>query len=199
MKNSFQTYGAEVLGTAFLTFTVLIALTHSLPVPTPLLAGITLGFLVYVIGPVSGAQVNPAVTIGLWSVGKMKPLVTVKYIIAQIVGAVFALELFLLLGGILPNVPAQNSLVTGVGEALGAGVLVTGVSAVVYGMAKETSTGLTVGTALFLGALLASSMGNGIVNPAVAFGVGAWSLPYLVGPLLGGVIAAAVYRWIIGK
>ena len=39
---------------------------------------------------------------------------------------------------------------------------------------------------------------NGILNPAVALGLRTYSLSYLIGPLVGGILAAKLYEW-MGK
>ena len=78
-----------------------------------------------------------------------------------------------------------------------AGVLVLGVCSVVLKKTPEAVSGLTIGAALALGATLASGVSGGIVNPAVAIGVGAVSWTYLLGPLLGGIVVATVYKGIV--
>ena len=67
-----KAYIAEAIGTFGLTFAVALSLTGGFPIPTPVLAGLVLGLFVYSIGHISGTHINPAVTIGLWSVGKIK-------------------------------------------------------------------------------------------------------------------------------
>jgi len=56
------------------------------PVPTPIVAGLTLGLLVYTIGPISGCHINPAVTTGLFSIGKLEAPAAGGYIVAQVIG-----------------------------------------------------------------------------------------------------------------
>jgi glycerol uptake facilitator-like aquaporin len=94
-----------------------------------------------------------------------------------------------LLGNGLP-VFATDSLLVIIVEALGAAILVLGVSSVVWKKTPADASGLTIGTALTLGALAASVQSNGVVNPAVALGIGSFSVSYFVGPILGGVIGS---------
>lgn len=196
MKN-LRPYIAELLGTFLLTLAVSVSIVLPSVIPTPAIAGLTLMILVYVLGPVSGAQVNPAVTVGLWCVGKMQAKTALGYIVCQIVGALLVAPFLTLLQIIPVDAGASDSLMLGLAEALGAGILVAGVASVVYGKASGGQSGVTVGGSLFLGATLASVAGNGIVNPAVAIGLRSISLTYLLAPLVGGLIFAELYRWLV--
>lgn len=190
-------YAAELLGTFLLTLAVSLSIVMPSVIPTPAIAGLTLMILVYVLGPVSGAHVNPAVTVGLWCIGKMTPKGAIGYIVSQIVGAMLVAPFLTLLQIIPVDAGALEGLSIGIGEALGAGLLVAGVCSVVYGKTSGAATGVTVGGSLFLGATVASSVGNGMVNPAVAIGLRSVSLTYLLAPIVGGVIFAELYRWLI--
>ena len=55
---------------------------------TYLAFGLTLLTMAYVIGPISGCHINPAVTIGLWAGGRFPGRKIVPYIIAQIFGGI---------------------------------------------------------------------------------------------------------------
>ena len=79
---------AEFFGTFGLALGVLISVSNpAFPVPTPIIAGLTLGLFVYTIGPISGCHINPAVTIGLASIGQIEIPKAVTYIVAQFAGA----------------------------------------------------------------------------------------------------------------
>lgn len=192
-------YIAELLGTFLLAFLVRLSLTSNFPVPTPIVAGLTLGLIVYVLGPVSGAHVNPAVTLGLAAIRKISWNDAGIYIVMQLIGGLLAMYVANALTRNPLSLNASTSIELGVAEAIGAAILVLGVSSVVYGKTPKDASGLTIGTALTLGALAASSVSNGIVNPAVALGIGSLSIPYVVGPLLGGVVAAFGYRALVGE
>lgn len=190
-------YVAELLGTFLLTLAVSLSIVVPSVIPTAAIAGLTLMILVYVLGPVSGAHVNPAVTLGLWCIGKMKTSGAIGYIVAQVIGAVLVGP-FLTLFQIVPvNAGGLDDLASGIGEALGAGILVAGVCSVVYGKTSSGASGVTVGGSLFLGATIASSVGNGIVNPAVAIGLQSITLTYLLAPFVGALIFAELYRWLV--
>lgn len=191
---NYRAYAAEFVGTFLLAFMVHLGVGGSLPVPTPVIAGLTLGFIVYLFGGISGAHVNPAVTIGLSSIGKMKPKDAGIYVVCQLIaGYVAYLAGNAFLGGHL-SVAAANTTVVAVAELIGAAVLVLGVSSVVHGKAPQAVSGLTIGTALTLGVLAASAQSNGVLNPAVALGIGSFNAAYLLGPIAGAVLAAWGYR-----
>jgi hypothetical protein len=79
---------AELVGTFGLTLAVLISINNpDFPVSTPVIAGVTLGLFVYTIGGISGCHINPAVTLGLASIGKIELPSALGYLVAQFVGA----------------------------------------------------------------------------------------------------------------
>jgi glycerol uptake facilitator-like aquaporin len=85
---------AEFLGTAILAVSV-YAVVSVIPISlfAGMAAGLVLGLAVLTIGAVSGAHINPAITLGFWSVGKIKTLTAIAYIIAQVLGGFAALYL----------------------------------------------------------------------------------------------------------
>ena len=192
-------YLAELLGTLILTLAVLLSLAGSFPVPTPVLAGLTLGLLVYSLGHVSGAHLNPAVTIGLWSLGKISTLEALGYVVAQFLGAWLAP----LAAHVLNVTPAVlqigNAPSVGLAEALGALVFTFGIAAVVYGKTPAAMSGAVVGGSLVLGIALASSVSNGVLNPAVAYGIGSFSSMYVLGPVVGALSGMHLLRWLSGR
>ncbi len=193
---NYRAYTAELLGTFLLAFMVHLGVGGSLPVPTPVIAGLTLGLIVYLFGSVSGAHVNPAVTIALTSIGKLSPKDAGAYIVAQCIGGFVALLAGNWLLGSPLSVVAESTMLIGIAEAIGAAILVLGVSSVVHGKAPAAASGLTIGTALTVGVLAASAQSNGVLNPAVALGIGSVSISYIAGPIIGGLIAGITYRGI---
>lgn len=194
----YHAYVAEFFGTFLLALVVRLAVSTSLPVATPVIAGMTLGMLVYALGSTSGTHINPAVTISLAVVRKIKPKDAVIYVVLQCLGGVIAgLVGTMLLSGSPVSFDAGTSLVPGVFEMIGAGILVLGVSSVVFQKALAPVSGLTIGTALSLGALVASVGSAGIVNPAVALALHAYSSLYLIAPIIGGVLVALGYKAVL--
>ena len=182
-------YVAEGLGTFVLTLVVALSLAEVFPVSVPVLAALTLGLFVYTLGHVSGVHINPAVTVGLWSLGKIANDAAIKYILAQFVGAGAAL---MVVGSILPEMrvlTVDADLLTGLAELIGTAVFTFGVAAVVFGKTPGSMSGLVVGGSLLLGIALAALLGsNGVINPAVALGIGSFNVMYVLGPILGSLL-----------
>ena len=190
-------YVAELVGTFSLTLLVSISIMSGVQEATPFVAALTLGIFVYTIGGISGCHINPAVTAGLWSVSKIQNTDAARYIIAQILGAVLAMVMVHMLAGTSPDLIAEDLAIVGVVEMLGAAFLVFGVCAVVYGNVSSGASGVTIGGSLLLGLLVAATMSNAVLNPAVAIGVGSVSVTYLVAPIVGGILSAQRYRWLV--
>lgn len=87
-------YVAEAIGTFVLVFsavgTAVFAGTYVGQLGVALAFGLTLLFLVYTIGPVSGCHVNPAVTLGQLIVGHVTAVRAVGYWVAQVAGGLLA-------------------------------------------------------------------------------------------------------------
>jgi glycerol uptake facilitator-like aquaporin len=195
----FRKYSAELVGTFMLTLAVSLSLLVGMPLATPVIAGLTLGLGVYILGPISGAHFNPAVTFALASIKKIEIRDAVMYVIFQIIGAVLAMLLAHLIVGESLTVIAQDAPLVGIVEALGAAVLVLGVLSVVYGKVDDDVSGLVIGGSLTLGLLLTAGRSNAVINPAVAIGLGSISFMYLVAPIVGGIIAAYGYKYLLKK
>jgi glycerol uptake facilitator-like aquaporin len=164
-------------------------------VATPLLAALTLGLCVYTLGHVSGTHINPAVTIGLWSIGKIKSQDALLYIIAQFVGAVAAMLLASMAFGLSTGVLAAADLTTTFAELLGAMFFAFGIASAVYGRSVSAASGFVVGGSLLIGVAIAAGLGaNGVLNPAVALGIGSFSYAYILGPILGSLLGFNLYK-----
>jgi aquaporin Z len=191
-NNYMKKYLAEMVGTFVLTFAVALSLGGHLALATPLMAGIALGLVVYAVGHISGGHINPAITIGLWSLKKISNKDAVFYIIFQFIGAIIAL----FLAGAFTTIPvltALNSWPVFFGELVGAFVFAFGVAAVATDKVPPAMSGLVVGGSLFLGISFASFLSNGVLNPAVALGIGSFSLAYLFGPIVGAILGMQVH------
>jgi aquaporin Z len=70
--------------------------------------GLSLLAMVYAIGPISGCHLNPAVTVGVLLSKKMQPRYAPGYLVAQVIGAMLAAGILLLIatGGPAPYDPA---------------------------------------------------------------------------------------------
>jgi glycerol uptake facilitator-like aquaporin len=61
------------------------------------------------------------------------------------------------------------------------------------------ASGLVIGGSLFLGIHFAAHTSNGVLNPAVALGIGSFSLAYIWGPIAGAIVGALLYRLLSSK
>ncbi len=184
---------AELIGTLILTLAVSLSLAGNFPVPTPVIAGLALGLCVYTLGSISGAHLNPAVTLGIMSIRKIPLKDGAFYIAAQMAGAVLAM----LIAGqlvVMRELPVLDTPMTVISEMTGAFILAFGVAAAVHGNITQGASGLTVGGSLLLGISMATAS-NGVLNPAVALGIGSFSISYLIGPVAGAVLAMQIYKF----
>jgi glycerol uptake facilitator-like aquaporin len=191
-------YLAEFLGTFALALAVSLTLAGKFPVPTPVAAGLTLGICVYTFGAISGTHINPSITIGLLTIGKITPRDALFYLVAQFAGGGAAMIVSTCMGGHPPLTIVDSAAVFGA-EALGAFWLAIGVASVVHGKAPAPAAGLTIGGSLLLGITFAAPISNGVLNPAVALGIGSLSAMYVLGPIVGAAIAMLLYRFLASE
>ena len=82
-------------------------------------------------------------------------------------------------------------------EAIGTAFFTFGIAAVVFGKVYNGASGVVIGGSLLLGITFAALLGsNGVLNPAVAFGIGSFSLMYVLGPIIGSVIGMNAYKYL---
>lgn len=192
-------YLAEFIGTFALAFAVSMSLAGSFPVPTPVLAALTLGLFVYTVGHISGTHINPAITIGLLSINKIKLMDALYYIVAQFAGAALA---FFLSGQLVARATLTviDSPWVLLAEAVGALFFGFGVAAVVYGKVPKEMSGLVVGASLLLGISFSALMNaNGVLNPAVALGIGSFGIMYVLGPVIGVSLGMWMFKYLSGE
>lgn len=82
-----QKYIVEFFGTILFVY-VILATGNALAI------GATLALLILLMGSISGGHVNPAVSIAMAAAGKLPTTDLVPYCIAQILGALVALEIY---------------------------------------------------------------------------------------------------------
>jgi aquaporin Z len=197
-KNKLAMLVSEFLGTAVLALAVL-ALSHSqlsYPYFIASAAGLTLVLLVVALAGISGAVFNPALTIGLWTVRKLRTLQALSYIIAQFAGAAAAWYLFVYftkLENAKNNGTYDARLL--VAEAAGTFVFSFAVASAIYQRLSLGLKAFMVGGGLTAGAIIASLGSAGVLNPAVAFSVHqfGWGT-YVLGPVLGAVVGFNLYN-----
>jgi len=191
-------YIAEFIGTAVLSLAVVGSIVNGAGFVTLLTVGITLALLVATIGFISGAHVNPAVTLGLLSVKKIEWKEALIYIVAQFAGAALALILVRLSGVQLPAITSNFSWAPIVAECIGALVFTFGIASIVFAVdssKSESKAPYVIGGSLTLGATIAAGLGsNAILNPAVAFSIGSLGLVYAIGPIVGAVAGIWLFK-----
>lgn len=197
MTHALQKYAAELLGTFVLALAVSLSLQSDWPLATPLVAALTVCLFVYTVGNISGTHINPAVTIALASLRKIDVKDALCYLVAQFAGGLLAMLAAKHYGsGFAPALLVVDTPRVAAAEALGAFVLVFGIASVVHGKVHAAASGLTIGGSLLLGILLASVASNGVLNPAVAVGIGSVSVVYLLAPVGGALAAAWLYHYL---
>ena len=189
---------AEVLGTFALTLSVSLSIHNpAFPVPAPAMAALTLMVLVYLLGPISGCLLNPAVTIGVWSIRRLRAWTAITFVAAQFAGAGLALAAANLLFAASTPPAKDAAFTTGVAELMGAALLTFTVAAVFLGRIPDVLLGVVIGAALLVSSAWAAHGSNGVLNPAVAFGIGSLSPSYAWGPLAGALVGAHAARHLV--
>jgi len=197
-RNKIAALVAEFLGTGVLALVIISVQRSTIGVPyfVGIAAGLAAGMLYLVFAKASGGQLNPALTIGLWTARKIKTLDALLYVVVQLLGAYLA---GLLYAYFIDNeLTAVSDVFTGrvlVAETVGAIIFTMAVAAAlsVRGRSEGTKASM-VGAGLTLGIIAASAASVGIVNPAVALATNAWVWgTYVLGPVLGGVIGVNLY------
>lgn len=202
-----RAYLMEFIGTFFLVFTIGLVVIQGVAL-APLAIGFALMVMVYAGGHVSGGHYNPAVSVGAVLRGALPMRELLPYWIAQVLGALVAAWVArVVAGGAFTVAPGPD---TGWLPALLAEFLFTFALVMVVlasATAKDTKGnsfyGLAIGGTVAVGAFAVGAISGGAFNPAVGIGpivvdvlaggsVGQLWL-YIVGPLLGGVLAAAAF------
>lgn len=227
MTTSVRIAVAEAIGTAVLVMggvgTAVLATAEGLSVGTlgvSLAFGISLLVMVYAIGPVSGCHINPAVSVGLWSIGKTKAADLPYYFVGQLVGAAAGgLAIFAIASGVdgfdATNNFAQNGWADfspggydfgamAVAEVVFTALLVFVIGGTTHKRFTAPAAGLAIGLTLGLIHLISIPVDNTSVNPARSFasalfaGSDAWEQlwAFVVFPVIGGVIGAFAWKLI---
>jgi MIP family channel proteins len=218
-------YIAELVGTMLLVFAICTVVTLYVATAANsqtgsdfavvgLVHGIVLFVLIATLGGVSGGHFNPAVTVAAWVSRRIDPVDAVVYILAQLSGAVLGALMvkgFLLDEGRAGHYGAASisplisgNFAGGLIEMIGTFLLVLAVCAVAFNpRARREWAPLAIGLTLGLDVMIFGPLTGSAVNPARWFGPalignhfsGTW--PYIVGPVVGALLAALLYRFVI--
>ena len=216
MRNTLRPLVAEAVGTFFLVFCGVGAIVTDIYragsvglLGIAIAHGVALGIAITATMNISGGHLNPAVTLGALSIGRIDVRKAISYIIAQLAGASIAV---LAIKGLYPEMAGQisgygaprlaNDVSTVQGIVIEA-ILTFMLAFAVMGTVVDSKTpkvgGFGVGLIVMCGILAGGQMTGGAMNPARAFGsmVVAWqwtgALIYWIGPVLGAVVAAQLY------
>lgn len=206
MQNAPARLLAEFLGVFFLCFFGIGAITNDAGLTGIALAhGIAIFVAIAAFAHVSGAHFNPAVTTALAATKRIAPVDAVAYIVAQLLGGFLAASVAKYAFGALAGVPELNAKATS-----GQGILVEAIATfilmiTIMGVAVDkrgsfsTISGLPIGLAITGGIMFAGPITGAALNPARWFGpalvAGDMSnaIVWIVGPILGALVAAFAY------
>lgn len=210
-RRDFAPYASEFIGTFFLACTIALTRAQNQSM-APLAVGFVLAAMHYSSGSVSGGHFNPAVTIGVWLSGRevVSAPKAGQYVVAQVFGAASAAAVCRCLLQAL-FVPAPTEGFTreeaAVAEVVysGAWVFVVMSTTTLARSTKELHhedfAGLAIGLTVTAAAFAGGGLSGCCLNPALAmafFGIvgdtAGNSLLYIGCPLLGALVAAALFR-----
>ena len=206
---------AEALGTGLLVATVVgsgimaEALTKDVALQllgNTLPTGAILVVLITILGPISGAHFNPAVTLAFAWPGDFKRSEVVPYALAQIAGGV--------LGAIIAHAMFQLPLVefsvkvrTGLPQWFAEGVATFGLLATILGGLRFNAVAIPWLVGLYITAAYGFTASTSFANPAVAIarsftntfsGIRPLDLPaFIVAQLIGAALAVAIFGWLL--
>ena len=182
--------------------------------------GLALTVLATGFGPISGGQFNPAVTVALWLVGKVRTIEGLRYIVAQLAGAAaagFTLKLafggfdagdswYTVAGGGAPSLIYSLPQVTGIAvEAVLTALLTYAVLLTAVDSRAPKMGGLFIGFAVIADIMIGGPLTGAAMNPARWFGPAlalgdlSGAVIYTVGPLAGAVAAALSVRYLFSE
>lgn len=187
--------------------------------------GLSVTAMAYAIGHISGCHINPAISIGMVIAGRMKTSDAIYYIVAQVLGAIVGSAILLAIasgkpgydlatGGLGQNgydnlSPQHYNLLSGfIAEV----VLTFIFLLVIFGSTSTKNinggfAGLSIGLSLVLIHIVGIPVTGVSVNPARSIGpallVGGQSISqlwlFIVAPILGAVLSAGVWRFILDR
>lgn len=179
--------------------------------------GLTLATLIWCMGNVSGGHFNPSVTIAFFFTGKINPLLTLIYIVSQLVGAYMGA---LILSGFVFNQNENVSLILNtvttlhpdihLVQGLAVEIIITFILVLTIFSCVDSSRKdiagsfpLQIGFAVVIGGLFGGKFTGGSMNPARSFGpalvTGFWQHHwiYWLGPILGALLAGFIYQFVL--
>ena len=186
--------------------------------------GFTLAILAYVIGPISGCHVNPAVTLGLLVSKKIDSAHAAMAVVGQIIGGILGGGIIAVVvssagnwdrrGGFASNGYEKAHGFMGLGAAAGIEIVLTALLVVAV-LATTTAKfapgfgGLVAGLTLAVIHLISIPVDNTSVNPARSLGAAVFAdgsadafkqlWAFIVFPLIGGALGAVIHKVLHGS
>jgi aquaporin Z len=226
LENNLNKYLAEFFGTFWLVLggcgaAVLAAAFPQVGIGllgVALAFGLTVVTMAYAIGHISGAHLNPAISVGLWAGGRFPASDLIPYIVAQVLGAIAAGGVLYIIASGKPGFDVAAGFASNGfgahspgGYSLHAAIVCEVVMTMMFLIVimgatdKRAPAGfapLAIGLCLTLIHLISIPVTNTSVNPArstgVAVYVGGWAISQLwvfwVAPIVGAVLGAFIYR-----
>ena len=185
--------------------------------PVAFAFGLAVTAMAYGIGPVSGCHINPAVTLGVWSAGRMPASEVPGYIVSQVLGGIAGAAILLLIlkgraagytGGLGENgwgagyLGEYSMMSAALAEFLGTFIFLVAILGATSKAGSGPAAGLAIGLTLVLIHIVFNNVTGGSVNPARSLGpallVGGNALAqvwlFIVVPSLGGLAAGALFK-----
>lgn len=168
--------------------------------------GAALVALIFAFGPVSGGHFNPAVTVADWWFGGLAAHRALRYVAAQIAGAVAGTVAANAMFG-LEAVAVSTNGRDGLGMVGGEAIATGGLLVVIFALVHTGRTGAVAGAVgAWIGAAIFFTASASFANPAVTFaraitdsytGIAPSSVPgFLAGQAIGTVVAVALIAWL---
>ncbi len=175
-----------------------------------LVFGLVVMAMIYSVGNISGAHINPAVTLGFLFAGRLERRIVLPYIASQLLGATAAAAVLRLQfpehGTLGATMPSGQLLSAFVMEALLSFLLMFVIMNVSTGhMEKGIMAGVAVGGTIAFEALIGGPVTGASMNPARSLGPALVSghlsslWIYLVAPVVGTFLAYPTCRWVQGS
>ena len=173
--------------------------------------GLIVMAMIYAVGNVSGAHINPAVTLGFWFAGRLDVKLIPPYWLSQFSGALAAGLLLKVLfpdhetlGATMPTVNLWRTLII---EVILSFILMFVILNVSTGhKEKGIMAGVAVGGTVALAALVGGPVTGASMNPARSLGPALFASGalgvlwiYFAGPIAGVFLAKPACRWIQGE
>ncbi len=212
-----KSWGAECFGTFVL---VLFAVGPTAFAPTgtflaglaPILPALAVMALIYSVADISGAHFNPAVTLAFAVRGDMPWRAVPGYLVSQFVGAILAAGFVFCLvgsqgvraGATIPPDGVSQFATLAIEIMLTTILIVVILSTAVGSKVVGHNAALAVCATIAIGGLLGSPFGGGSMNPARSIApdlfCGEWASMwvFVVGPLLGALLAVGIVRLLKG-